>query len=84
MMSSWACEISAAAVCAHCPAMEAHMVKFEVTSEEAEKLRSILDDYLSDLRMEIVDTENHDFRVMLKERKDLVERLLGQLKEQHI
>ncbi len=56
------------------------MVRIEVTPEDAEKLRSILDDYLSDLRMEIVDTEDHDFRLMLKERKDLVERLLGQLK----
>ena len=58
------------------------MVKIEVTSEEAEKLSSVLEDYLSDLRMEIVDTEHHDFRKMLKERKDLIERLLSQLKEQ--
>jgi hypothetical protein len=41
-----------------------------------------LDDYLSDLRMQIVDTEGHDFRVMLKKRKDLVKRLLEQLKGQ--
>ena len=33
------------------------MVRIELTSQEAEELRSILDDYLSDLRMEIVDTE---------------------------
>ncbi len=59
------------------------MVRIEVTSEDAERLGSILEDYLSDLRMEIVDTEDHDFRVMLKGRKDLVERLLRQLKEQH-
>jgi hypothetical protein len=32
------------------------MVRIELTSQEAEELRSILDDYLSDLRMEIVDT----------------------------
>ncbi len=50
------------------------MVRIELTSQEAEELRSILDDYLSDLRMEIVDTEGHDFRVMLKKRKDLVSR----------
>lgn len=58
------------------------MVKIEITSEEAERLGAILEDYLSDLRMEIVDTEKHEFRIMLKERKDLIERLLGQLKQQ--
>ena len=54
------------------------MVRIELTSQEAEELHSILDDYLSDLRMEIVDTEGHDFRVMLKKRKDLVKRFLDQ------
>ena len=54
------------------------MVRIELTSQEAEELRSILDDYLSDLRMEIVDTEGHDFRVMLK-KKDLAKRFLDQL-----
>lgn len=58
------------------------MVKIELTSEEAERLGAILEDYLSDLRMEIVDTEKHEFRITLKERKDLIERLLGQLKQQ--
>jgi hypothetical protein len=60
--------------------MEADMVKIEITSEEAEELRSILDDYLSDLRMEIVDTEDHHFRDKLKARKDLVARILNYLK----
>src|SRR5260221_5795526 len=62
--------------------LETRMVRIELTSQEAEELRSILDDYLSDLRMQIVDTEGHDFRVMLKKRKDLVKRLLEQLKGQ--
>jgi hypothetical protein len=65
-----------------CSTLETRMVRIELTSQEAEELNSILDDYLSDLRMEIVDTEGHDFRVMLKKRKDLVNRLLDQLKEQ--
>jgi len=56
------------------------MVRIEVTSEEATELRSILDDYLSDLRMEIVDTEAHNFRVGLKKRKELIEKVLNQLK----
>lgn len=57
------------------------MVKIEITPEEAEQLHSILDNYLSDLRMEIADTEDHNFRTMLKGRRDLVERVLGQLKQ---
>lgn len=57
------------------------MVKIEITPEEAEQLHSILDSYLSDLRMEIVDTEDHDFRTMLKGRRDLVQRVMDQLKQ---
>jgi acetolactate synthase small subunit len=56
------------------------MVRVELTTEEAKELHEILDNYLSDLRMEIVDTESHDFRAMLKKRKDFIERLLQQLK----
>jgi LPS O-antigen subunit length determinant protein (WzzB/FepE family) len=52
----------------------------ELTSQQAEELYSILDNYLSDLRMEIVDTESHEFREMLKARKDFLQQLLAQLK----
>jgi hypothetical protein len=58
------------------------MVRVELTTEEAEKLHEILDNYLSDLRMEIVDTESHDFRAMLKKRKVFIQRLLEQLEPQ--
>ncbi len=56
------------------------MVKIEVTAEEAEDLRAILENYLSDLRMEIVDTDSPDYREMLKKRRDFIARLVGQLK----
>jgi len=59
---------------------EAHMVKIEVTPEEAEELRAILENYLSDLRMEIVDTDSPDYRDMLKKRRDFMARLISQLK----
>ena len=58
------------------------MVKIEFTAEEAEDLRAILENYLSDLRMEIVDTEGHDFREMLKKRRDFVAKVIEQLIEQ--
>jgi hypothetical protein len=56
------------------------MVKIELSAQEAEELAGILEDYLSDLRMEIVDTEAHDFREGLKKRKELVGRVVDQLK----
>jgi hypothetical protein len=59
---------------------EADMTKIEVTPEEAEELRAILENYLSDLRMEIVDTDSTDYREMLKKRRDFMARLIGQLK----
>lgn len=57
------------------------MVKIEFTTEEAEDLRLILENYLSDLRMEIVDTDGHDFREMLKKRRDFVSKVIEQLVE---
>ncbi|MBV8773741.1 MAG: hypothetical protein JO166_15650 [Deltaproteobacteria bacterium] len=59
------------------------MVRIEVTSDEAAELSLILDDYVSDLRMEIVDTEDHNFRLGLKKRKELIEKLLNQLRIEH-
>jgi hypothetical protein len=56
------------------------MVRIELSVQEAEELSGILKDYLSDLRMEIVDTESHDFREGLKKRKDLLSRIVDQLK----
>jgi hypothetical protein len=57
------------------------MAKIEFTSEEAAELRVILENYLSDLRMEIVDTDSPEYREMLKKRRHFVGRLVGQLKE---
>jgi hypothetical protein len=55
------------------------MVQIELTSEEAETLRAVLESYLSDLRMEIADTDSMDFRENLKKTevflKDLLQRL---------
>lgn len=55
------------------------MIQLDLTEEQAAMLRSILESYLSNLRMEIADTENKDLRDRLKEGeafvKDLIERL---------
>ncbi len=56
------------------------MVRIELSAQEAEELSGILEDYLSDLRMEIVDTDSADFREGLKKRKELLGRVVDQLK----
>jgi hypothetical protein len=56
------------------------MVRIELSAEEAEELSGILENYLSDLRMEIVDTDSQAFRESLKKRKELLGRLVDQLK----
>lgn len=55
------------------------MIRIELNSEEAALLREVLDSVLSDLRMEIADTDQMDFREMLKARKAFLQRLLEQL-----
>jgi hypothetical protein len=45
------------------------MVQIELTPAEAEILKTALESYLSDLRMEIADTDSLDFREGLKRRK---------------
>ncbi|MGD2067514.1 MAG: hypothetical protein PVI57_02420 [Gemmatimonadota bacterium] len=45
------------------------MVDLKLDADEAELLRQVLRDYLSDLRMEIADTDSLDYRDRLKDRK---------------
>jgi hypothetical protein len=55
------------------------MVHLELTPEEAETLGMVLDSYLSDLRMEIADTDRMEFRDMLKARKEVLVKVLDAL-----
>lgn len=57
------------------------MVQIEITSEEAQMLLEILETYLSDLRMEIADTDQMDFREGLKKRELFLKELIHRLKE---
>lgn len=45
------------------------MVHINLDPAEAEVLKMVLESYLSDLRMEIADTDSQDFREKLKARK---------------
>jgi hypothetical protein len=55
------------------------MIQITLSDEEAGSLRSVLEVYLSDLRMEIADTERMDLREGLKHQEAFLNRLLAQL-----
>lgn len=55
------------------------MVALDLTEEEQGILHKVLAESLSDLRMEIVDTERQEFRDGLKQRKAVIEKVLTSL-----
>jgi hypothetical protein len=55
------------------------MIQIDLTPDEQSELRTALESYLSDLRMEISHTDSYDFRKELKERKAALEKVLGAL-----
>jgi hypothetical protein len=57
-------------------------MRLELTDEEIVTLRSMLHDYLPDLRREVAATDARDMRHELIKRQDLCERLLEQLQVQ--
>jgi hypothetical protein len=56
------------------------MINLDLTKEENDILATVLESYLSDLRMEIADTDSMDFRESLKKRKDVLKKVLETLK----
>ncbi len=55
-------------------------VTLNLSREEQEILIAILENYLSDLRMEISDTDRLDFRELLKTRKRVLRKTLDVLR----
>lgn len=55
------------------------MISLDLTSEERRILYEVLDSYLSDLRMEIANTDLKDFRDMLKMRKAVITKVMATL-----
>ncbi len=57
------------------------MPTLNLSSEQAETLAQVLEDYISDLRMEVANTDSQEFRDDLKKKelflKDLLSRLGG-------
>ncbi|GIX27859.1 hypothetical protein [Pelomicrobium sp. G1] len=57
------------------------MTQLELSPEEREVLIEVLESFLSDLRMEIADTERLAFRERLKSQEQIIKRLLGALRK---
>jgi hypothetical protein len=55
------------------------VAQITLTQEEAATLRGVLNSYLSDLRMEIADTDSMQFREDLKREEGMLKKLLQQL-----
>ena len=56
-----------------------HMQTFELTAEEAEVLRDILQHNLNEVDVEVFRTDTHDFKAMLRHRRGLIEHMLAKL-----
>ncbi len=57
------------------------MVQLDLSEEERQILLEVLETALSDLRMEIADTDRMEFREMLKERKAVLSKAIEALQE---
>lgn len=57
------------------------MIQLDLTKEEKDILLDILENDLSDLRMEIADTDNMDFRETLKKQKEVLKKVLEMLQK---
>ncbi len=55
------------------------MIDIHLTESEVETLHKILDTYLSDLRVEIADTDSKDFRDILKSEEMVIKEFLHRL-----
>ncbi len=55
------------------------MPTLNLSSEQAETLAEVLEDYVSDLRMEIADTDSQEFRDDLKKKEVFLKDLLSRL-----
>lgn len=56
-----------------------NMVQLDLKPDEQEILRETLESYISDLSVEIADTDNKDFREKLKWRRDVLNKVLASL-----
>ncbi len=60
------------------------MSTLDLTPDEGKALLEFLERYLSNLRIEIVNTEDREFRRSLRQREDIIRNIVGRLKEKGI
>jgi len=56
------------------------MMAEQLTPEDLELLQDIIEEYISDLRMEIQETDSYDFRQGLKQKEEALKRILRTLR----
>jgi hypothetical protein len=56
------------------------MAKLELTPDEEKELLAILERYRHDLRIEIVNTDDREFRRFLRKREEFLQDLINRLK----
>lgn len=56
------------------------MAKLELTPDEEKELLAILERYRHDLRIEIVNTDDREFRKYLRKREEFLHDLINRLK----
>jgi hypothetical protein len=61
---------------------EGTMIQLDLTPDEAEILKTALESYLGDLRMEIAGTDSMDFRETLKDTKATLKKIVEALESQ--
>jgi hypothetical protein len=52
------------------------MIQLNLSQEEASTLKDALTTYISELRMEIADTEQQEFRQSLKKEEEILKKIL--------
>jgi hypothetical protein len=55
------------------------MSSLTLSAEERDLLEEVLTETISELRMEIADTDSHDYRARLHEREDMLKTLVKRL-----
>jgi hypothetical protein len=52
----------------------------QLAEQEAQLLQSVLEEYISELRMEVANTDSMDFREDLKRKEEILKSLVNQLR----
>jgi hypothetical protein len=55
------------------------MIKLDLTNEDVKILVDLLETTVSELRMEVMQTDNRDYKIMLQQREVLLKRLHEEL-----